>query len=113
MPSKFIFTMQAVLDEVRAGLRLLPAPDNAMESRFRKDDLIILDTLDTTPDRGVYLIDCGELATVRRVRPMHGGFVYLSADDPEIETERRHGAEIADRIGGRVVAALVKVSKDT
>lgn len=81
---------------------------DSMEPRIHSSDVVLIDTHDRTPKGGDLIWACafGQVAMIKRLRPMPDGSVKILSDNPNVPPETAHDGEL--HVLGRVVAIVKK-----
>lgn len=104
-------TLQTILDQVKDGLRLVPAPDDSMAGHFRRNDLLIVDPNDLDIEDGIALIDIGSGPTPVSVTTPAPGLYRLTKRCmlwTPIEAPKHRMDEL---VVGRVIGAVVRFKR--
>lgn len=105
---RYAETLQSILSQVDADLRVETARDDSLVRRFRRHDLIIINPRDTAVAEGVALMDFDGTPTAVEVKRMRGGLLRFTKHDMLWRPIEMREEEAYSRTIGRVVGAFVR-----
>lgn len=100
--------LENILAQVDERLRVMPANDDSMARRFRRNDLLIVDPWDWPVESGVALLDLGDGPTPVEVKRMRDGRLRFTKHDMLWRPIELTDNEARARMVGRVVGAVVR-----